>query len=57
MEIPMSAQVRYVCPLNGTPADCEVCEDKRRHRCETLAPEGKPPLCPTHAVRMVRGRD
>lgn len=46
-------QVRYVCPQNGQFAYCEVCRTQRLHRCEVLAPEGKPPTCPTHRVPMV----
>lgn len=50
----MSEQVRYVCPKNGQPAVCLVCHEACPHRCETLALDGHPPICPTHRIPMVK---
>jgi len=42
---------RYVCPRNGEPARCLVCQTDRPHKYEEWSREAGE--CPTHHVRLV----
>jgi hypothetical protein len=46
--------VRFVCPNNGKPGWCDICRRPCPHLYEVLAPDEKPPVCPTHRVPMVK---
>jgi hypothetical protein len=47
--------MRYVCPRNGEPTACLVCDPRRfhAHRVEEWVTKGEPPKCPTHNLRLV----
>jgi hypothetical protein len=49
--------MRYVCPANGQPVRCTQCKDGPivAHHVEELVPPGrKPPVCPTHDIKLVK---